>query len=108
MTIVRTVSHSLTTTLLLAALSVPALAQSPAAAQEPPKPACTKPGDFPGNVTGSDRQKRAWIKEVNDYLTCIKKFADDQQALAQLHVNAATAAINEYNNVVKTTNELVK
>jgi len=83
-----------------------------ASAQQPSTPsaraaiaphACKKPGEHPGRL-GSDNNRRNWVKEVNDYLACLKKYAMDQQAIAQPlfeqakpHADAANAAIDEHN-----------
>jgi hypothetical protein len=88
---------------ILAFSAATGLAQAPA---EPPKPACTKPMEYPGNLA-SDRLKRSWLAEINAYLACIKKFAEDQNAIAQVHAKAASAAIEEYNATVKAANESV-
>ena len=96
--------------LALAAVAGMALAQqspsaAPAAPAAPlPKHNCTKPGEFPGNLA-SDTQKRTWQKDYVGYVDCLKKFIEEQQALADPHVKAANAAINEYNAGVKEYNE---
>ena len=101
--------------LLLAAASLAvtasALAQQPASPAPAPAPAalaiqphgCKKPGEHPGRLA-SDNNRRNWVKEANDYLACLKKFAMDQQAIAQPlftqakpHADAANAAIEEHN-----------
>ena len=101
------------TALALAALAGVALAQqsapaAPAATPAPsPKHSCAKPGEFPGNLA-SDNQRRAWQKEYVGYVDCLKKFIEEQQALADPHVKAANAAINEYNAGVKDYNEQIQ
>ena len=91
------------------AMSAAAQTSAPAAsgAAPPPKPQCAKPAEYPGNLA-SDNQKRAWQKEYVAYIDCLKKFVEDQQALAEPHVKAANAAINEYNAGVKAYNETVQ
>ena len=99
--------------ILLAAVSLSAVA-SVSAQQSAPAPAsnarpamathgCKKPGDHPGRLA-SDTQRRNWVKDANDYLACLKKFALDQQAIAQPlfeqakpYADAANAAIEEHN-----------
>jgi hypothetical protein len=97
--------------LAFTALSSTALAQqapAPAAAAAPlPKHGCTKPGEFPGNLA-SDVQRRTWQKDFVAYIDCLKKFVEEQQALAKPHVDAANAAVNEYNAGVKDYNEQVE
>ena len=91
----------------LACAAAGALSQQPAAPAAPaapvPRPACTKPGEFPGNLA-SDNQKRIWQKSYVDYVDCLKKFIGEQQALAEPHVKASNDAINEYNEGVKAYN----
>lgn len=73
-----------------------------------PKPGCAaKPGDYPGNLA-SDTQKRAWQKDFVAYIDCLKKFIEEQQALAEPHVKASNAAIAEYNAGVKAYNDQVQ
>ena len=95
-----------------AALVAPASAQqAPAAAPEAgaavPKHDCAKPAEYPGNLA-SDNQKKAWQKEYVAYVDCVKKFIEQQQALAEPHVKASNAAINEYNAAVKAYNEIAQ
>jgi hypothetical protein len=81
---------------------------APASSAPVPKPECgAKPGEYPGNLA-SDTQKRAWQKEFVAYIDCLKKFIQDQQALADPHVKAANAAINEYNAGVKAYNDEIQ
>jgi hypothetical protein len=81
---------------------------SPAATGPAPKPECgAKPGDYPGNLA-SDTQRRTWQKEFVAYIDCLKKFVEEQQALAEPHVKASNAAINEYNAGVKAYNDQVQ
>ena len=102
----------------IAALGVaaaPALAQntpapsatSAASSADVPKHTCGKPGEFPGSLA-SDTQKRAYQKDFVAYTDCLKKFATDQQKLAEPHAKAANDAANEYNTAVKAFNEAVE
>ena len=99
--------------LAVAAFAVSATAQTTApagsgtGAAPPPKPQCTKPAEYPGNLA-SDNQKRNWQKEYVAYIDCLKKFIEEQQALAEPHVKASNAAIAEYNAGVKAYNETVQ
>ena len=94
--------------ILLAAASF-ALVSSAAAQQAAPARApiaphgCKKPGEYPGRLA-SDNTRRSWVREANDYLACLKKFALEHQAIAQPlydqakpHADAANAAIDEHN-----------
>ena len=100
--------------LALAALVSAAAAQegapaaSAAATSAPvPKHSCVKPGEYPGNLA-SDTQKRSWQKEYVGYVDCLKKFIEEQQSIAEPHVKASNAAINEYNAGVKDYNEQIE
>jgi hypothetical protein len=96
-----------------AAFAVTGIAQQPAAAPAAPSSApipqhtCGKPSEYPGNLA-SDNQKRTWQKDYVTYIDCVKKFIEEQQALAEPHVKASNAAINEYNAAVKSYNETVQ
>ena len=102
---------------LVALAATPVLAQNapaaPAAAApdvadaDVPKHSCTKPGEFPGSLS-SERQQREYQKEFVVYTDCLKKFALDQQKLAQPHAKAANAAADEYNAAVKAYNAEVE
>jgi hypothetical protein len=101
----------------LPALAAFALASAAGAQQSPPSPpsgdaavpkhSCTKPGDVPGNLT-SDTQRRVWNKEYLAYGECLKKFIAEQKALADPHLKAYNATVDEYNESVKTINEQVE
>ena len=101
----------------LACAAAGALSQQPAApaatpaatapAAAVPRPACTKPGEFPGNLA-SDNQKRSWQKSYVDYVDCLKKFISDEKALAEPHVKAYNAAVDEYNEGVRVFNEQIE
>lgn len=72
-----------------------------------PKHNCGKPDEYPGNLA-SDTQRRTWQKGYVAYVDCLKKFVEEQQALAAPHVKASNDAIEEYNAAVKAYNETVK
>ncbi len=81
---------------------------APAAAAAPvPKHSCTKPGDFPGSLA-TENQRRNWQKGYVDYVDCLKKFINDQQALAEPHIKASNDAINDYNAGVKEYNAQIE
>ena len=88
----------------IASASAQQASPAPAPARAPIAPhACKKPGDFPGRLA-SDNNRRSWVKEANDYLACLKKYAMEHQAIAQPlfeqakpHADAANAAIDEHN-----------
>ena len=91
----------------LAFAQQPAAAPAAAAAAPAPKHACTKPGEFPGNLA-SDNQRRNWQRAYVDYVDCLKKFINEEQALAEPHLKAANDAINEYNTGVKEYNAQIE
>ena len=81
---------------------------APAAAAAPvPKHSCTKPGDFPGSLA-TENQRRNWQKGYVDYVDCLKKFINDQRALAEPHIKASNDAINDYNAGVKEYNAQIE
>ncbi len=99
----RTATSILAVALLALAGSAAAQQPTPAA----PKHSCTKPGEHPGRLA-SDTQQRSWTRNVNAYLECLKKFVADEQAIvkplndqAKPHIDAANAAIDEYNKSSK-------
>jgi len=53
-------------------------------------------------------QRRNWQRAYVEYTDCLKKFINDQQALAEPHVKASNDAINEYNNGVKEYNSQIE
>jgi hypothetical protein len=84
------------------ALSCTAMAQAPVAAL--PKHKCEKP-EYPGRLA-PDRRIKLFNTELNAYKDCLQKFAADQKAISQLHVDAANAAITEYNDYIMELNKL--
>jgi len=93
---------------VLAQNTTPAPSAAPATpAADVPKHNCTKPGEFPTSLS-SDTQKRTFQKDYVAYTECLKKFALDQQRLAEPHTKAANDAATEYNAAVKTFNEAVE
>ncbi|HEV2219333.1 MAG TPA: hypothetical protein VGV08_02125 [Casimicrobiaceae bacterium] len=80
---------------------------APAGAAAMPKHSCVHPDEFPGKLASESRLK-AWQKDFVAYIDCLKKFYDEQQALAKPHVDAANAAVVEYNNGVKEYNQTMQ
>lgn len=93
----------------MAQTTAPAAATgSTAAPAAVPKPECgAKPGEYPGNLA-SENIRRAWQKDFVAYIDCLKKFVEEQQALAEPHVKASNAAISEYNESVKSYNDQIQ
>ena len=71
------------------------------------KPNCTKPGELPGPLS-SELQRRGWQRDYAAWGDCMKKFINDQRALAEPYNKASNAAIEEYNNAVKVYNEQIE
>ena len=100
---------------VMSGLAPAALAQQPAPAAAPaaavgatqPRHSCAKPGEFPGNLA-SDTQRRNWQNEYAGYVRCLEKFVKEQQALAEPHVKASNAAIDEHNTAVKDYNAQIE
>lgn len=91
------------------ALAQPATdAPAAAASADVPKHDCAKPGPFPGEATSTDTQLARYGKEYVAYTDCLKKFALEQQKLAEPHMKAANAAVNEYNSAVKAYNDEIE
>jgi len=93
--------------LTASALAQQAAAPAAATAGPVPKHTCGKPSEYPGNLA-SDTQKRTWQKDYVTYVDCVKKFIEEQQALAEPHVKASNAAIAEYNAGVKAYNDQIQ
>ena len=104
----RSLVASLASTLAVASFA--AVAQTAPAAPPPAAPAkhsCVKPGEFPGRLA-SENLTRGWIRSVNGYLECLKKYIAEQQAAAEpyqeaarVYVDAGNAAIEEFNTSAK-------
>ncbi len=93
-----------------AVLAGSALAQAPAPAAgsaAAAKPNCPKPGDVPGALA-SDNQRRAWQRDYTTWGDCMKKFIDEQRALAEPYNKASNAAIEDYNTTVKLYNDQIE
>jgi hypothetical protein len=94
--------------LIVGAFVAPVFAQTPPPSDAPvAKPNCALPGEFPGSLA-SDRQRTQWQKEYTGYSDCMKKFINEQKALAEPYLKAYNAAIDEYNAHIKTFNEQIE
>jgi hypothetical protein len=107
MALVRLASRVRFAAVVLAAFAAMSLAQTAPPPANMPRPACSKPGEFPGRLA-SDRQIRAWQNELKAYGECVKKFADDQKAISELAIKAGNAAVEEYNAIVKAATDEMK
>ena len=82
------------------ALAALALTMSIASAQQPPtpvvpEPTCVKP-EFPGLTADSKRFDR-FNKEYKTYSDCIKKYIDENKALADAIIATSNKVIKEFN-----------
>ncbi len=69
-----------------------------------PKHKCEKP-EYPGRLA-PDRRIKQFNTDLNTFKDCLQKFAADQKAISQVHVDAANAAISEYNDYIMELNKL--
>jgi hypothetical protein len=95
--------------LILSILTPVAMAQTPATGTTPatstvPKHKCER-AEYPGRLA-TDRRVKQFNVELEAYKACLQKFATEQKAISQLHVDAANSAINEYNDYIKELNKL--
>ena len=91
----------------LAQAQAPAAAPAAAADASVVKPNCTKPGDVPNSLS-SENQKKAWQRDYTAWGDCMKKFINDQRALAEPYNKAANAAIEDYNGTVAKLNDQIE
>jgi hypothetical protein len=94
--------------LIACAIVAPASSQTAAPSDAAiAKPNCMAPEDFPGSLS-SDRQRQQWQKEYTAYSDCMKKFINEQKALAEPYLKAYNSAIDEYNAKIKVLNEQIE
>jgi hypothetical protein len=104
----RTQHFLVTLPLLLAGCSFSAIAQDTkapdrASAAIVPKHNCVRP-DAPGKFE-SDGQQKLFVKQMDGYRDCLMSFRNDMNKLAQAHIDAANAAIDEFNSFVNMINK---
>ena len=89
-------------------------AQTAPAAAAPgavPTPSCEKPGEAPRLLTSevgrevAERKRNDWTHKMKEYVDCLKRFIDEEQAIAQSHIKAVNAAVEEYNKAAKAYND---
>lgn len=68
-----------------------------------PKHNCVRP-DAPGKFE-SDGQQKLFVKQMDGYRDCLMAFRNDMNKLAQAHIDAANAAIDEFNSFVNMINK---
>jgi methionine synthase II (cobalamin-independent) len=93
----------------LALAFVPAVAFSQATPSvDIPKPKCEKPS-LPGpKMMEETRVAKQFKNDVEAYKNCMKAYADERAALAKANSDAGNAAIDEYNNTMKSLQEAQK
>jgi hypothetical protein len=83
----------------------PAAAPAPAVAPAAVKPthdplvakhSCKQP-EAPGRL-GSDNQQKVFVKEMDGYRDCLIAYRTEMNRLAKSHVEAANAAVEEFND----------
>jgi hypothetical protein len=97
--------------LAYAASAAPAFAQQGAAEVPPPK--CGAAPQLPGERMMEDNSiRRRFEREMKTYGECVKGYVSERQASAlalqqqaKAHADAANAAVNEYNALLKKLNE---
>lgn len=82
----------------IATLFIPAFAEEPAPIAIA-KHNCVKP-EAPSKFASDSRQKQ-FRKEVDALKACMVKYGEDQRKLAEAAIAAGNAAIQEYNEFVK-------
>ena len=95
---------------IILAAAILACATTPfAQGTEVAKPQCDPKPEYPGRlVMQSDSRAKVFNNEVKKYAECVKKFVADRQAAAKENSDAANAAIDDYNGVMKKINAAVE
>lgn len=76
-----------------------------AAPPEVPKPRC-EPVKMPGSRMLQDKSvRRDFDRDMKAYKDCMTAYVDERTAAIKANQDAANAAINEYNGVMKALNE---
>lgn len=68
---------------------------------------CPSPDKHPGRLA-SDQARKGWVKEVQAWTACMKKYVGEIQAQADEAVKVANAAVARSNAAVNDYNALVK
>src|SRR5476651_2094657 len=95
---------------IILAAAILACATTPfAQGTEVAKLQCDPKPEYPGRlVMQSDSRAKVFNNEVKKYAECVKKFVGDRQAAAKENSDAANAAIDDYNAVMKKINAAVE
>jgi hypothetical protein len=73
------------------------------AASSVPKHGCVRP-DAPAKFE-NDGQQKLFVKQMDGYRDCLMAYRNDMNKVAQAHIDAANAAIEEFNSFVNTINK---
>ncbi len=73
-----------------------ALFAAAAMAQEIPKPKCEPKPDYPGKLA-SDRTIKSYNTMMKAYDECMRKYINEQREKSKQYLDAANAAIEEFN-----------
>src|SRR5215813_11031723 len=95
---------ALTATATLLAASGIAFAQAPAAPAAAPvdKPKCDPKPEYPGRLAmQSDLRRNSFTREIKAYKDCMMAYVEAQKVQQQAHLQAANAAITDYNDTMK-------
>ena len=65
----------------------------------PPSPSCSKP--YKPYKFNSNAEIQNYTNDLEQYKRCIKNFVDEQQQAIEVHKNAATQAIDEWNRFIR-------
>jgi hypothetical protein len=95
---------------IILAAALLAVATTPfAQATDIPKPQCEPKPEYPGRlVMQSDTRAKIFNNELKKYADCMKKFVADRQAAAKENSEAANAAVEDYNVVMKKVNAAIE
>jgi hypothetical protein len=95
---------------IILAAALLAFATTPfAQSTEVPKLQCEPKPDYPGRlVMQSDTRAKQFNNELKKYADCVKKFVAERQAAAKESSEAANAAIEDYNVVMKKINAAIE
>jgi hypothetical protein len=77
-----------------------ALFAAAAVAQEIPKPKCEPKPEYPGRLA-SDRTIKAYNTSMKAYDECMRKYIEEQREKSKQYLDAANAAIEEFNNTMR-------
>ncbi len=93
--------------LTLGALTVMSAVAQDKPAEKPqstvPKHNCVRP-DAPAKFE-NDGQQKIFVKQMDGYRDCLMAYRNDMNKVAQAHIDAANAAIEEFNSYVSSINK---